>query len=153
MGNINLIAKIELVNGGVKDADVSPVKLCTYYSNSGAEGIIIEEISNTDSEHDANIDVVKAIVSAVDVPVYMGGSVKRLEDVKKYIYTGASMAILDLSKESNVALVKEATERFGSEKIMIKATNNIQDSIIKDAITNGASVLLTDNDSSYDVLN
>ena len=86
MGNINLLAKIELVNGSVKGTDVKPVDLCVYFSNVGADGIIIEEISNTDSEHDAHIDIVKDIVSAVDIPVYMGGTVKRLEDVKKYIY-------------------------------------------------------------------
>ena len=145
MGNINLLAKIELVNESVKGTDVKPVDLCVYFSNVGADGIIIEETSNTDSEHDAHIDIVKDIVSAVDIPVYMGGTVKRLEDVKKYIYTGATMAILDLSKDTNVQLVKEASERFGKEKIMLKAYAGVTNETIEGSIANGGSVLLTNN--------
>ena len=101
MDKINLISSIELQKGKVVGSDISPVELCRFYSNNGADCIIINEMSNTDEEHDLNIDTVKLIVSAVDIPVFLGGSVKRLEDVKKYLYAGAQMAILDLSKESN----------------------------------------------------
>lgn len=33
------------------------------------------------------------IQDAVDIQMIVGGNVKRLEDVKKYIYTGAKKAI------------------------------------------------------------
>ena len=32
------------------------------------------------------------IADAVDIPILVGGNIKRLEDVKKYIYTGAKKA-------------------------------------------------------------
>ncbi len=59
------------------------------------------------------------IQDAVDIQMIVGGNVKRLEDVKKYIYTGAKKAILDMSKDTNVEIVKEASERFGSDKIAV----------------------------------
>ena len=150
MKNINLVTKIELIDGKIKNCNQSPVDLCIYYSNNGVDGIIIEEISDLDVEHDKNIDIVKDIVSAVDIPVYMGGSVKRLEDVKKYIYTGASMAILDISKDSNMALIKEASERFGSEKIILKAYNTDKN-VIEDAIQLGGSIVLTNSSENFTV--
>ena len=137
MNCINLISKIQLENGKVSG------------SNLNADGIIIIEKSNTDNEHEVNIDTVKEIVSAVDIPVYLGGNIKRLEDVKKYLYAGAKCAILDLSLESNLALVKEAAARFGKEKIMVSngSFNNV-----KDAISDGATYVLASmgNDLNYD---
>lgn len=149
MNCINLISKIQLENGKVSGSNLNAVELCRYYSNYGADGIIIIEKSNTDNEHEVNIDTVKEIVSAVDIPVYLGGNIKRLEDVKKYLYAGAKCAILDLSLESNLALVKEAAARFGKEKIMVSngSFNNV-----KDAISDGATYVLASmgNDLNYD---
>lgn len=147
MSCINLFSKIELKNGNVCGSDLSAVELCRYYSNYGADGIIIFEKSENDSEHELNIDTVKNIVSAVDIPVYLGGSIKRLEDVKKYLYTGADMAVLDLSKESNAAMVKEASDRFGKDKLIV---TNGDSKAVKLAIENGAYMVLADCDNNYD---
>ena len=54
-----------------------------------------------------NIGTMIKIQDAVDIQMIVGGNVKRLEDVKKYIYTGAKKAILDMSKDANVEIVKE----------------------------------------------
>lgn len=149
MDCINLISKIQLENGKVLGSNLGAVELCRYYSNYGADGIIIIEKSNTDAEHELNIDTVKEIVSAVDIPVYLGGNVKRLEDVKKYLYAGAKCAILDLAVESNTLLVKEAADRFGKEKIMV-ANGSFKD--IKKAIEEGATYVLAaiGNDVDYE---
>lgn len=149
MNCINLISKIQLENGKVSGSNLGAVELCRYYSNYGADGIIIIEKSNTDAEHELNIDTVKEIVSAVDIPVYLGGNIKRLEDVKKYLYAGAKCAILDLAAESNALLVKEAADRFGKEKIMIE-NGSFKD--IKKAIEEGATYVLaaTGNDVDYE---
>lgn len=147
MNCINLISKIELKNGNVCGSDLSAVELCRYYSNYGADGIIIFEKSENDSEHELNIDTVKDIVSAVDIPVYLGGNIKRLEDVKKYLYAGADMAILDLSKESNSAMIKEASDRFGKDKLIV---TNGDSKAVKLAIDNGAYMVLADYGDSND---
>ena len=48
MDCINLISKIQLENGKVLGSNLGAVELCRYYSNYGADGIIIIEKSNTD---------------------------------------------------------------------------------------------------------
>ncbi len=55
---------------------------------------MIFDLSTTDSEHEANISAMIHIADAVDIPMIVGGNIKRLEDVKKYIYAGAKKAIL-----------------------------------------------------------
>ena len=44
---------------------------------------------------------------------------KRMEDVKKLLYAGCQKAVLNFSKESNVALLEEVSSRFGREKILV----------------------------------
>lgn len=108
------------------------VDFCQFVSNYGADEIYITEISENDEEHEINIDTIKEIVSAVDIPVMVGGNIERLEDVKKYLYAGAKAAVLDMNIKSNMLMLKEASERFGKDKIAVKVKNDasIDDSLI-----------------------
>ena len=84
-----------------------------YFANNGADGLLLEDSYTSDAEHDHNIGSIKQIVRTVDVPVYVYGGIRRLEDVKKYLYAGAAKAVLDLNRESNRELLTEASARFG----------------------------------------
>lgn len=94
-----------------------PAALAKAYSDKGVDGIIIFDLSEGDAEHEASIGLIKEIVRGVEVPVIAGGNIKRMEDVKKLLYAGAFKAFLNFSKEANVALAKEVSEKFGKEKI------------------------------------
>lgn len=98
--------------------DENPVALAKSYSDKGVDGLIVFDLSEGDAEHETAIGLLKEIVRSVEVPVIAGGNVKRMEDVKKLLYAGASKAFLNFSKETNVALVKEVSEKFGKEKIL-----------------------------------
>ncbi len=91
--------------------------LSRYYSDNGADELMICDLSETDLDHERAIGLIREVVRAVDIPVIAGGRVKRLEDVKKYLYTGAKATFLNVSVDENVDLMKEASSRFGSEKI------------------------------------
>lgn len=80
-----------------------------YFANNGADGLLLEDSYTSDAEHDHNIGSIKQIVRTVDVPVYVYGGIRRLEDVKKYLYAGAAKAVLDLNRESNRELLTEAS--------------------------------------------
>ncbi len=121
------------------------VEDCILYGNTGADMLYITEISSNDAEHEANIDMVKDIVTNCDIPVIMGGNIKRLEDVKKYLYAGSEIVVLDLAKESNVAMVKEAADRFGKEKIAVLCSDDTTSAIIEAAINDGATYVLKSN--------
>lgn len=149
MNYFNLIPAIYLYNGKVVDKDSreivgngNPVSLATIYDNNGADELLIFDISSTDSEHEANISAMINIADAVDIPMIVGGNIKRLEDVKKYIYTGAKKAIL--CAEANLELLDEASARFGSENIALYADENIDDSI-KEKI----SLIVSENSDKF----
>lgn len=151
MKYFNLIPSIYLYNGKVVNKDTkeiigdgNPVSLATIYDNNGADELLIFDMSSTDSEHEANISAMINIADAVDIPMIVGGNVKRLEDVKKYIYTGAKKAIL--CAEENLDLLDEASARFGSENIALYANKDIDDSV-KEKI----SLVISENKAFADV--
>ena len=151
MGKFRIIPSIYLYNGNVVDketkeivGDGDAVELATFYNNRGADELLVFDLSSSDSEHDANIGTMIKIQDAVDIQMIVGGNVKRLEDVKKYIYTGAKKAILDMSKDTNVEMVKEASERFGSDKIAVMLNKDYDFSKIKQLKYDGVSLIIAD---------
>ena len=152
MGKFRIIPSIYLYNGNVVDketkeivGDGDAVELATFYNNRGADELLVFDLSSSDSEHDANIGTMIKIQDAVDIQMIVGGNVKRLEDVKKYIYTGAKKAILDMSKDANVEIVKEASERFGSYKIAVMLNKDYDFSKIKQLKYDGVSLIIADS--------
>lgn len=152
MGKFRIIPSIYLYNGNVVDketkeivGDGDAVELATFYNNRGADELLVFDLSSSDSEHDANIGTMIKIQDAVDIQMIVGGNVKRLEDVKKYIYTGAKKAILDISKDANVEIVKEASERFGSDKIAVMLNKDYDFSKIKQLKYDGVSLIIADS--------
>jgi phosphoribosyl-ATP pyrophosphohydrolase/phosphoribosyl-AMP cyclohydrolase len=86
--------------------------------DNGADQVLIVDYSTGDAEHEAAIAAIKDAARAVEAPIIAGGRVRRLEDVKKYLYAGASTVFMDMSREDNRALIKEAADRFGKEKLL-----------------------------------
>ena len=104
--------------GGMLAGGEDVAALAVDYSNYGADAIILYDFSNGDAEHDMALHRIKEMAQAVDIPVFGGGNIKRMEDVKKLIYAGCQKVFLNYAKESNIELTHEVSGKFGKEKIM-----------------------------------
>ncbi|MCD8120045.1 MAG: bifunctional phosphoribosyl-AMP cyclohydrolase/phosphoribosyl-ATP diphosphatase HisIE [Lachnospiraceae bacterium] len=130
---LKLIPSVYLYGGKIADIDAleraaeasavsapeDAASYCTVLCHSGADELLIFDLSDDDAGHEANLALLKDIADAVDIPILAGGNVKRLEDVKKYIYAGASRAILNMSVAANEAMIQEASARFGKDRIAV----------------------------------
>lgn len=105
------------LNKKTAEEEQDPAVLARYYSDNGAEEILVFDCSDTEEEHEASIGMLKEICRAAEVPVKAGGHIERTEDVKKFLYAGCSKVILNYAKQSNIDLTKEVSTRFGKEKI------------------------------------
>ncbi len=99
----------------------SPVELAMRYSNDNVDGIIVfdKSPSGDDKAHEKALDIIKDICKKSDVPVIGAGNVKRMEDIKKLLYAGCKKACLNFSKAGNIDILKEVSEKFGKDKIVI----------------------------------
>lgn len=98
--------------------DTDPVRLSRYYSENNADELIIFDLSTSDEEHDQHIDIIKEICSNIGIDVTAGGNVKKMEDIKKYLYAGCQKAILNMDNDSNADILKEVSLKFGKDKII-----------------------------------
>lgn len=119
-----LIPVMPLQGGTVNGQDGA--KLAGFYSDNGADGILILDLSRSDEEHERNIGSMKEICRRAEIPVYAGGHIRRVEDVKKILYAGCQKAVLNFGRESNAAMAGEVSERFGREKIAFSISNEAQ---------------------------
>lgn len=103
--------------------DNDAARLAAYYCNNNADRIIVFDQSNTDEEHELALDTIKKIAIACEVPVIGAGNVKRMEDVKKLLYAGCAKAVLNYSKESNIEITEEVSQKFGKSKILVSYTD------------------------------
>ncbi len=97
----------------------SPVEIAQRYANHGADSLIIFDLSEEDEEHEINLGVIKNICAGIDIPVIGAGNVHRLEDIKKLLYAGASKVCMKTAPLENIDIVKEASDRFGSERLIV----------------------------------
>ena len=95
------------------------VSLAKYYSDAGADELILFDLSNTDEEHEEAIDLIKKIHRVISIPMIAGGNIRRQEDVKKILYAGAKRAMLNFSKPVSMDLIEEVSKRFGKERIAV----------------------------------
>ena len=98
-----------------------PVSFAGSISDNGADEIVVFDMSpsGNDAAHEQALDIIKDICKEVDVPVTGAGNVKRMEDIKKLLYAGCKKAALNFSKQSNIEILKEVSEKFGKDKIVI----------------------------------
>ena len=108
---------------GFKERNVFECKdvqeLAGFYSDNGADELLVFDLSGDDPSHEEAIANIKQICSVSEVPVTAAGNIKRMEDVKKLIYAGCARAVLNFSKESNIQLLEEVSKKFGKEKIAV----------------------------------
>lgn len=103
------------------DGDVET--LAKFYSDNGADELLVFDFSSEDQEHEKAIGKIKEICAASEIPVIGAGNIKRMEDVKKLIYAGCAKTVLNFSKQGNVDLLEEVSKRFGKEKMMVSISS------------------------------
>lgn len=140
----HLVPVMPVRNGKVNGQD--GVKLAKFYSDNGADAVLIFDLSDSDEEHEQNIGLMKEMCRVSEIPMYAGGHIRRAEDVKKILYAGCSKAILNYGRESNVKMTEEVSKRFGREKIAFSISDEFQLSQALDEW--GSLILWSGSDSS-----
>lgn len=116
MSNKKIISYINAEN----ELPITVIQLAERYSYEGADELFIFNYSKDEASKEEFLKTAKEIAKCVDVPFTVGLYVKRFEDVKKALYTGASNVVIKQSILEEEAVLKEATERFGMDKIVIE---------------------------------
>ena len=94
------------------------VDMAKYYNDAGADEIAYFDSKATKEGREPNISIIRQICESVDIPLIACGGVRKLEDVKKLLYAGASKVCMKSAALNTPELVTEAADRFGAERII-----------------------------------
>lgn len=113
---------VRLRQGQFHDVEVYshiPAKVAGFWEESGASFIHIVDLDGALAGHSVNEEVIREIINAVHIPIQLGGGIRSIEDIEYILSLGAERVIIGTKAVESPEFIKEAVERFGSEKIVI----------------------------------
>ncbi len=103
---------------GLRDAG-DPVEIARRYNEQGADELTFLDITATSDERDLILHIIEDVASEVFIPLTVGGGVRKVEDVRRLLNAGADKVSMNSSAVANPQLVKDATDKYGSQCIVV----------------------------------
>ncbi|MCE3255596.1 MAG: hisA [Rickettsiaceae bacterium] len=104
----------------------SPASQAKYFQDQGFKFLHIVDLDGAIIGSSANEKSVKEILQAITIPAQLGGGIRNLEAIEKWLVLGISRVILGTVALQNSYLVKEAAKKFpGKIAVGIDAKNGM----------------------------
>jgi phosphoribosylformimino-5-aminoimidazole carboxamide ribotide isomerase len=89
-----------------------PAKVAAQWQTAGAEWIHVVDLDGAVTGKPVNIEAVKAIRKAVPVPLQLGGGIRDLETVERWLAAGIDRVVLGTVAAQDPSVIKEACRRY-----------------------------------------
>jgi cyclase len=103
---------------GLRDAG-NPVEIARRYNEQGADELTFLDITASSDQRDLILHVIESVADEVFIPLTVGGGVRKVEDIRRLLNSGADKVSINTSAVTNPELVEEAAGRFGSQCIVV----------------------------------
>ncbi len=104
---------VDLVDAG------DPVEAAAAYDAAGADELCFLDITASVDNRDTIFDIVERTASRCFMPLTVGGGVRTVEDIRKLLEAGADKVSINTAAVFNRQFVKEASEKFGAQCIVV----------------------------------
>jgi phosphoribosylformimino-5-aminoimidazole carboxamide ribotide isomerase len=107
---------VRLVEGRLDQETVysdDPVAMAALWQLKGAQMLHVVDLDGAFSGAPKNLDVIKEILAAVNIPVQVGGGIRNLRAVELLLEMGAARVILGTVAILKPELVAEACSKYG----------------------------------------
>ncbi|MCB1719454.1 MAG: imidazole glycerol phosphate synthase subunit HisF, partial [Candidatus Competibacteraceae bacterium] len=102
----------------IRDAG-DPVEIARRYDLQGADELTFLDITASSDERETMVHVVEQVAGEVFIPLTVGGGIRQLADVRRMLNAGADKVSINTAAIHNPDFVREATERFGNQCIVV----------------------------------
>lgn len=109
---------VRLKQGDYKQKTVyssNPVETALLWQKKGGEYLHLVDLDGAKEGISKNIDVVRQIVKAVEIPVQLGGGIRTMEQLESFFSMGISRAILGTAAVKNPTFVRQAVQQYGDK--------------------------------------
>lgn len=116
MKNGRVVKGIHFVD--LRDAG-DPVENAAFYEQEGADELAMLDIAATVENRKTRLEWVRAVSSAITIPLTVGGGIASLEDIEAVLAAGAVKVSMNSAAVRDPDLVRQAAEAFGSLAITV----------------------------------
>ena len=109
---------VRLVKGDFKNKtvyEISPVDQASKYKDHGFKNLHIVDLDGALTGETVNLDIIKDIVNKFDLKVEIGGGIRNLTSIQKYIDSGVDKVILGSLAIKDKNFLKEACQKFSNK--------------------------------------
>ena len=92
--------------------ETSPIDQAKKYQDYGFKDLHIVDLDGALTGRTVNLDIIQEVVSKHDLKIEIGGGVRTLDSIKKYVDAGVDKVILGSAAIKNKEFLKEACEKF-----------------------------------------
>ena len=92
-----------------------PEEIASDFKNQGAKFIHIVDLEGAKSGETPNIKTIEKIIKSTDLFTEVGGGIRSLETVEKYVSIGVSRVILGTAAVNDEDFLKEAVQKYGNK--------------------------------------
>ncbi|MFE5877924.1 imidazole glycerol phosphate synthase subunit HisF [Rhodococcus sp. NPDC056506] len=96
-----------------------PVELAAAYDAQGADELTFLDVTASTSDRGTMLEVVSRTAEQVFIPLTVGGGVRTVADVDRLLRAGADKVSVNTAAIARPELLKELSERFGSQCIVL----------------------------------
>ena len=108
---------------GVKFLDLKdagdPVEIAKRYETEKADELVFLDITASAQNRGIILDVVRRAAENVFMPLTVGGGIRNLSDIRALLNAGADKVSLNTAAVQHPRLIKEASDKFGSQCIVV----------------------------------
>ena len=114
---------VRLVQGDMKQATTfseNPTDMAMQWVNQGARRLHLVDLNGAFAGKPQNFSAIKKIIASVgyDVPIQLGGGIRDLDTIEKYIDNGIRYIIIGTAAVKNPGFLKDACSAFGGHIIV-----------------------------------
>ena len=114
--NGRVVKGVSFVN--LRDAG-DPAELAKFYDKEGADELVFLDITASSDYRDTMVEVVRDVSEEVFIPLTVGGGIRQISDVRRMLEAGADKVSLNTAALKNPDLIKQSSEFFGSQCIVV----------------------------------
>ena len=106
---------VRLIKGDFKSKTeyaTSPIEQAAKYKKYGFKNLHIIDLDGALTGKAINLDIIEEIVKKYDLEIEVGGGIRTLDIIKKYIEAGVEKVILGSAAIKNKEFLKEACDKF-----------------------------------------
>jgi cyclase len=96
-----------------------PAACAERYEQQGADELVLLDVAATPEARAHRLDTVRAVRSALSIPLTVGGGVRSADDAARLLEAGADKVAVNTAAVEQPALLTSLSERFGSQCVVL----------------------------------